>query len=312
MTKTVIAMLLPLITLASFFTVPFSHGLTHQQQELSLQYHGGLLLTSPINIYLTWYGSFSLDHKATIYEFLGSFGAKNLHQQPTVSKWWTTIQKYKDSAGEPASSAVRIAIRTFDVNYSLGRTLTRASLATLVKTSIAKKTFPFDPTGVYLVLTASDVAVDKFCMSSCGFHDAILVSPGKWAILAHIGDPWAQCPGLCAWPFATPAYGPNGPPLVSPNGLGADGMIMNMAAVIAGAATNPRGDGYYQGDRLAPLEAATACSGAFGDGAYPGYPGKLIVDRRTNASFNAYGAGGRNFLLPAIWDPVTGECKTIS
>lgn len=151
-------------------------------------------------------------------------------------------------------------------------------------------------------------------MGSCGFHAGYVeVIKGKEkVVLAHVGDPGQQCPGTCAWPYAVPAYGPPGPALVAPNGVGVDGMVMNLATVIAGAATNPAGDGWYQGDRLAPLEAVTACPGVFGPGAYPGYPGELAVDRRSGASFNAYGAGGRKFLVPAMWDPVTGTCKVIA
>ncbi|RWW54302.1 hypothetical protein BHE74_00039130 [Ensete ventricosum] len=74
---------------------------------------------------------------------------------------------------------------------------------------------------------------------------------------------------LCAWPFHRPLYGPQKPPLVPPNGdMGMDGAVINLAALLAGAVTNPDGRGYFQGPASAPLEAVTACSGA-----YPGYPG---------------------------------------
>ena len=84
-------------------------------------------------------------------------------------------------------------------------------------------------------------------------------------VFAHIGDPTVQCPGLCAWPYALLAYGPPGQALVAPNGIGADGMIIiNIATLLAGAASNPFKTGYFQGDALAPMEAVTACPGIFG------------------------------------------------
>ncbi|KAI3820277.1 hypothetical protein L1987_07821 [Smallanthus sonchifolius] len=92
-------------------------------------------------------------------------------------------------------------------------------------------------------------------------------------------------------------YGPQGAPLVAPNDdVGLDGMVINLASLVAGAATNPFGDGYYQGDASAPLEAASVCLGVYGKGAYPGYPGDLLVDPTTGASYNAHGTNGRKYL----------------
>ncbi|CAN0889939.1 Protein EXORDIUM-like 2 [Linum grandiflorum] len=89
----------------------------------------------------------------------------------------------------------------------------------------------------------------------------------------------------CAWPFHQPIYGPQTPPLVAPNGdVGVD---------------------------EAPLEAVSACTGIFGKGAYPGYPGTVRVEKTTGASYNAIGMTGRKYLLPAMWDPTTSTCKTL-
>ncbi|GKB51268.1 EXORDIUM-like protein [Tanacetum coccineum] len=90
-----------------------------------------------------------------------------------------------------------------------------------------------------------------------------------------------------------------------------DGMVINLASLLAGTATNPFGNGYYQGDASAPLEAASACPGVYGKGAYPGYPGDLLVDSTTGASYNAHGANGRKYLVPAMYDPSTSTCSTL-
>ncbi|XP_028085556.1 protein EXORDIUM-like 2 [Camellia sinensis] len=95
-------------------------------------------------------------------------------------------------------------------------------------------------------------------------------------------------------------------------GVGTAGIIMNLATILAGAATNPFNSGYFQGDVLAPLEAVTACPAIFGPRAYPGYPGDLRVDKISRASYNAYGVNGRKFLFPAIWDPVQTNCKVVA
>ncbi|KAI4342066.1 hypothetical protein MLD38_026726 [Melastoma candidum] len=88
-------------------------------------------------------------------------------------------------------------------------------------------------------------------------------------------------------------------------------MIINIATLLAGTATNPFGNGYFQGSAEAPLEAVTACAGEFGSGSYPGYPGKVLVDTTTGGSYNANGVNGRKFLLPAMWDPQFSVCETL-
>ena len=129
---------------------------------------------------------------------------------------------------------------------------------------------------------------------------------------AWVGNSASQCPGQCAWPFHQPIYGPQTPPLVAPNGhMGIDGMIINIATVLAGAVTNPFNTGYYQGDGASPVEAVSACPGIYGKGAYPGFPGELLVDKTTGASYNAHGVNGREFLLPAMWDPAIKSCKAL-
>ncbi|MFQ6633533.1 hypothetical protein Gotur_012161 [Gossypium turneri] len=313
------SLLLPLICVLALAT--WSHGLSRGQRRPSsldaasntLQYHGGPLLTKPngINVYLIWYGGFSLKDRNSITDFFASYASPGRRQGPSVSTWWRTISTYKDKTGKPVSDTVRLVKQVGDV-YSSGKTLKRAQLANFVKNKIESKIFPLDPNGIYLVLTAKDVTVERFCMGSCGFHDSILVGGSTRVVFAHVGDPTVQCPGLCAWPYALPAYGPPGPALVAPNGIGTDGMIINIATLLAGATTNPFKTGYFQGDALAPLEAVTACPGIFGAGAYPGYPGALLVDKMSKASYNAYGANGRKFLLPATWDLIRLNCKVIT
>ncbi|CAN0846998.1 Protein PHOSPHATE-INDUCED 1 [Linum grandiflorum] len=91
--------------------------------------------------------------------------------------------------------------------------------------------------------------------------------------------------GRCAWPFHQPIYGPQSAPLVAPNNdVGVD---------------------------EAPLEAASACPGVYGKGAYPGYPGDLLLDSTTGASYNALGFNARKYLLPALFDPASSACSTL-
>ncbi|KAK3014568.1 hypothetical protein RJ639_008900 [Escallonia herrerae] len=98
----------------------------------------------------------------------------------------------------------------------------------------------------------------------------------------------------------------------APNGdVGMDGMVVNIASLLAATVTNPFGKGYFQGPAEEPLEAASACPGVYGKGAYPGYAGELLIDSTTRASYNALGSNGRKYLLPALFDPNTSQCATV-
>ncbi|KAL0392359.1 UNVERIFIED_CONTAM: protein PHOSPHATE-INDUCED 1 [Sesamum radiatum] len=168
---------------------------------------------------------------------------------------------------------------------------------------------------INVVLTAADVTVDGFCVNRCGTHGSkSALVKGKNYKFAYIwvGNSESQCPGYCAWPFHQPIYGPQSPPLIAPNNdVGLDGIVMNLGGLLAGTATNPFGNGFYQGPSTAPLEAASACPGVYAKGAYPGYAGDLLVDPASGASYNAHGANGRKYLLPAIYDPSTSKCSTL-
>ena len=291
-----------------------------EEQPLVLTYHNGPLLTTSgvIDIHVIWYGKFSPVQRSIVGDYVQSLSA-NLQgkaKQPSVSTWWKTTESYKDASNKAVLSSARLGKQKLDESYSLGKTLKRSHIAALVETAVKSRDLPEKSNAVYLVLTSEDVTVEGFCMNSCGFHANLLPSASNGKKLlpyAWVGNSATQCPGQCAWPFHQPIYGPQTAPLVAPNGdVGIDGMIINIATVLAGAATNPFNTGYFQGDAAAPLEAVSACPGIYGKGAYPGYPGQLLVDATTGASFNAHGVNGRRFLLPAIWNPVTRSCKTLA
>jgi hypothetical protein len=70
-----------------------------------------------------------------------------------------------------------------------------------------------------------------------------------------VGNSELQCPGQCAWPFHQSIYGPHSPLLVAPkNDVGRDGMVINIASLLAGTVTNPFGNGFFQGPKEASLE----------------------------------------------------------
>ncbi|MQL73382.1 hypothetical protein Taro_005718 [Colocasia esculenta] len=280
-----------------------------EPRPTTLAYHKGRLLTGPISINLVWYGKFTPSQRAIVSDFISSLSSRSkpssaVQQKPSVATWWKTAESYYALSKSPRA-LLSLGNQVLDESYSLGRSLTSGQLLALAAQGGRRR-------AVNVLLTAEDVAVDGFCMSRCGSHAASPPSKNGRFAYVWVGNSASQCPGQCAWPFHQPLYGPQTPPLVAPNGdVGVDGMIINLASMLAGTFTNPFGDGFFQGPAESPLEAGSACPGVYGKNAYPGYPGDLLVDPTTGASYNANGANGRKYLLPALVDPTISSCSTL-
>ncbi|KAK6130732.1 hypothetical protein DH2020_035520 [Rehmannia glutinosa] len=305
-----------LFALISLFNVCFaSRILTTQiedpQDQQLLRYHNGALLHGKIAVNLIWYGRFKPSQRAIVADFITSLAASPpASSQPSVAAWWKNIEKYYHlaNAKKPSSLSLYLGKQILDESYSLGKSLSEKQIVQLASKGDQRN-------AVNVVLTASDVAVDGFCVNRCGTHgskNALVKGKNYKFAYIWVGNSETQCPGYCAWPFHQPIYGPQSPPLVAPNNdVGLDGMVMSLGGLLAGTATNPFGNGFYQGPSEAPLEAATACPGVYAKGAYPGYAGDLLVDPTSGASYNAHGTNGRKYLLPAIYDPSTSKCSTL-
>lgn len=239
----------------------------YQPPPMALTYHGGDLLQGDLLISILWYGNFSPPQKSIVVDFILSLNhidpQKDQHSKSSVSLWWGTVQTYMKKAGKKPTR-ISLSTQLSDKNYTIGKNLKKSHVSELAH----RVNSP--PGGLTLVLTSHDVAVEDFCMSNCGSHGHKGNSVFIW-----VGNSVIQCPGQCAWPFHQPVYGPQ-TPLGAPNGdVGMDGMVINIASLLAGSVTNPFGSGYYMGSAEAPLEAASACPGVYGKGAYPGYAGVL-------------------------------------
>lgn len=302
-------LLLPLFfsLLSSAFATRQLAGESTQSSIMTFQYHKGPLLSGKIPINLIWYGHFTPTQRSIITDFITSLSPSHREAQPSVATWWNSIGKYYRLAKKPMSSLSQplLGKQTLDQTYSLGKSLTNTQLIHLASSAGQQKV-----NAINVVLTSSDVTVEGQCSSRCGTHGSSS-SAGRFTYI-WVGNSETQCPGQCAWPFHQPIYGPQSPPLVAPNNdVGLDGMVINLASLLAGTVTNPYGNGYFQGPKEAPLEAASACPGIYAKGAYPGYAGNLLLDPTTGASYNANGISKRKSLLPALYDPTTSSCSTL-
>ncbi|KAI3928860.1 hypothetical protein MKW92_033523 [Papaver armeniacum] len=283
--------------------------LVQEKPAIPLLYHNGPLLSGQTSVNLIWYGNFKPAQRAIISDFFSSLYATPKTQSPSVSMWWKKIEKYynlPNSSKKPTSLVLKLGRQILDEKYSLGKSLSNKKIVRLASRGEQRNV-------INVVLTSADVTVDGFCSSRCGTHGSSYsaLKKSKFAYI-WVGNSEIQCPGQCAWPFHQPIYGPQGSPLVAPNNdVGVDGMVISLASLLAGTATNPFGNGYYQGPAGASLEVASACTGIYGKGAYPGYAGNLLVDSSTHASYNANGVKGRKYLLPALFDHSTSTCSTL-
>ncbi|KAL8162358.1 hypothetical protein V2J09_013847 [Rumex salicifolius] len=303
--------MLLLIMIISLSLAPPSHGarqLAESTQPMQFQYHKGPLLTGTrLSVNLVWYGNFNPSQRAILSDFVSSLSSTSTPNsaQPSVAAWWKSTHQYYPQLpkSNAAGGALTLGKQILDARYSLGKSLTSRQIRRL-----ALRAGIQTPNTLNVVFTSDDVTVDGFCRSSCGNHGVLK----KRVPFIWVGNSGKQCPGQCAWPFHKPIYGPQDPALVAPNGdVGVDGMVINLASLLVGTVTNPFGNGYYQGPKEAPLEAASACPGVYGKGAYPGYPGNLLVDPTSGGSYNANGFNGRKYLLPALYDPTTASCSTL-
>ncbi|KAL4312044.1 hypothetical protein GQ457_01G011510 [Hibiscus cannabinus] len=293
------------LSLLLFNTEARSFTQSSDQPE-PLEYHDGPLLSGKISLDLLWYGKFNPDQRAIISDFIASLSSSSpTIRLPSVATWWKGIEKYYKVAKKSSPLVLSSGTQILDETYSLGKSLTNQQIEQLASKGAQKD-------AINVVFTSADVAVQGFCSSRCGNHGPGSSKDSKFTYI-WVGNSDTQCPGQCAWPFHKPIYGPQFSPLVAPNNdVGLDGMVINLATLLAGTATNPFGDGFYQGPKEAPLEAASACPGIYGKGAYPGYAGDLLVDTSTGASYNANGVNARKYLLPALMDPETSTCYTLA
>ncbi|KAL3813955.1 hypothetical protein ACJIZ3_015223 [Penstemon smallii] len=283
---------------------------------VNLRYHMGPVLSSPINIYLIWYGNWAPAQQLLIKDFILSISTFNHRAapSPSVSEWWRTVSLYTDQTGGNISQSILISGEYHDHLYSHGKHLTRLTIQDVIATAVRSKPFAVDhKKGIYLVLTATDVTMQDFCRAVCGFHYFTFPSMVGYTLpYAWVGNSGKQCPEVCAYPFAVPGYMGKGSgigPLRPPNDdVGVDGMISVIAHELAEVSSNPLVNAWYAGeDPTAPTEIGDLCEGLYGTGGGGGYIGQVMKDKN-GRTYNLKGRRGRRFLVQWIWSPVLKAC----
>ncbi|KAL9313558.1 hypothetical protein ACSQ67_019010 [Phaseolus vulgaris] len=269
------------------------------EEAPALSHHGGRLTTGILRVGLMWYGPIPRVQRRAILSFFRSLNTvtPNADHLPQVASWWNMVESYQAYAKPGAVAAPKIRVKVvneaFDEEYSYGKVLIKDFIQPLIPMATGGI-----PNTLAVIVACKGVTVQDMCAGSCAQHGLI-----DNQTYVAVGDPEDECPE-CAWPFAG-SSGKTGEVMIPPSGdIGADVMVKLLAGGLAGAVTNPYGDGFFSSARGNHFyEATSKCPDLFASDQIP-------LDSETGAAFNAVGDKGTKFLLPAIWNPKTSSCWT--
>jgi hypothetical protein len=190
----------------------------------TLNYYGGPVITTP-TIYIIWYGNWNQTNNTD-----------TPSGQQIVTDWAANIgssDHFRINATYTQKPVSGTALYGQDYNYSAGggsittTSLTDANILGIVNESINKGGVPYNPNGVYLVVTSSNVNESSgFCTNYCGWHTSGSATQGK-VRYGFVGNA-ARCLSSCA----AQSTSPNGNP-------GIDGAISVLTHELEEATTDP-------------------------------------------------------------------------
>jgi hypothetical protein len=203
--------------------------------------HGGPVMVTP-TAYLIWYGNWNQSNgsdtaagQTLVRDFL--YGINN-------SPYFQINTTYYNVP----SGSVLVGGETTVTAGSSKKPLSDSDIRTLVVNAITNGKLRLDRTGVYFVLTSSDIAKSGFCTQYCGWHTSTTVS-GTTIQYSFVGNA-NRCLSGCA------------AQTISPNGnAGVDGMVSVIAHELEEATTDPQLNAWYDS---AGAENADKCAWTFG------------------------------------------------
>lgn len=210
-----------------------------------INYAGGSLIATP-NAYWIWYGNWNQSNgsdtpsgQQIVRDFANSIGGSpyfNLNTTYSVP-------------GQTITGSVGFGGETTDA-YSRGSRLRDSDILNIVNSALSGNKLPYDPNGVYFVLSSSDVReTSGFCTQYCGWHTAGNASKGH-VRYAFVGNAY-RCLSGCAAQSVSPNNNP-----------GVDGMISVIAHELEEATTDPDPRSGWTDSKGA--ENADKCAWTFG------------------------------------------------
>jgi hypothetical protein len=219
----------------------------------SITYHGGPVLATP-TVYIIWYGNWNQSNgsdnpagQQIIRDFANNV-SNIVSTAPQNSSNYFQINTTYSAGGTTITGNVVFGGETSD-NYSQGARLTDSRVKAVVNRAINNHFLPYDPTGVYFVLSSSDVSESSgFCTQYCGWHTS---GSGTYGTIRYsfVGNA-NRCLSACA------------AQTISPNGnAGVDGMISVIAHELEEATSDPDLNAWYDSSGS---ENADKCAWTFG------------------------------------------------
>jgi Phosphate-induced protein 1 conserved region len=243
-----------------------------------ISYHGGPVMTSGPNVYYIWYGWGGSYADAKAESIL-----TNLVSTEGGSPYFNINSSYYNGSNVHVTNAVHYKGSTVD-NYSQGKSLSDASIQTIVKNALPH--LGVDTNAVYFVLTSADVnETSGFCTQYCGWHTSGSIN-GSDIKYAFVGNP-ARCLSACA----AQTTSPNGTP-------GGDGMASIVAHELEEATTDPDLNAWYDSRGE---ENADKCAWTFG-----------TESTASNGSKYNVVFGGTQYLIQRNWVNASGGYCSMS
>jgi len=248
---------------------------------------GGIVITEP-NIYIIWYGNWDAGsctaEKGTsstpsiINDFLGSLGESDWNK---INTTYYQQLNGKKTFVQPSAEVEGCTVDAGSQGLSLDAE-TGAQVSDVVEHALSTQALKTDPNGVYLVLTAGNVAVADFLTVLCAYH---WVYDNAQATIkyAFIGDASANL-SQCAPQVSN---SPNGNPA-------ADAMVSVIAHEFVEAVSDPDGTSWYD---QAGFENADKCAWTYGK-----------ASKTANGSFANMTLGERQYLVQQNVAANTNKC----
>jgi hypothetical protein len=242
--------------------------------------HHGPVMSTP-TAYLIWYGNWNQSNgsdtpagQTLVRDFL--FGENN-------SPYFRINTTYG------ASGSIRFvsSLNETTVSASARTRLTDNGVFSVVSNAITSGKLPKDSTGVYFVITSSDIAKSGFCTQYCGWHTRGSVG-GVDIKYSFVGNA-NRCLNACA----AQTVGPNG-------NAGVDGMLSVLAHELEEATSDPDLNAWYDSSGN---ENADKCAWTFGQSQTLGANGGYY-----NMSLPAVSQSSRNYLIQRNLSAADNKC----
>ncbi|OZJ05819.1 hypothetical protein BZG36_00952 [Bifiguratus adelaidae] len=259
-----------------------------------LDYLGGEVVTGPVNVYLIFYGSWDLanetHHVQDYMTFFNNIGSSN---------WFDTLKLYRSNSGNSVTGPLYLQPSVID-NFSAGKSLQgNSSHIAIIEQAINHGQISqgnVDKNGLYFIIASDDVEDQSgFCTSWCSYN-----SWSEELLYAFIGNP-NRCPQQCI-PSLIRDKSPNNDPAL-------DSIVNMMAHELQELLTDPWGDAY----RIQSNNATSAQGEEAGDMCAPPHVSSAdwfqFVHRDEQGAAYNFGLAGKNYLLQAVYNPMTKTCE---